>query len=38
MALYNLSAVLETVLSAHFSPDYARLVLEAQARLTRTDD
>ena len=37
VALWNLSAVLERILSEPFSPDYARLVSEAQARLTPPD-
>jgi len=37
VALWNLSAALETVLTAPLSPDYARLVSEAQARLKPTD-
>jgi len=34
VALWNLSAALEKVLREPFSPNYARLVSEAQARLT----
>jgi hypothetical protein len=37
VALWNLSAALEKVLAAPFSPEYARLVSEAQARLTPTE-
>jgi len=34
VALWNLSVALEKVLVQPFSPEYARLVSEAQARLT----
>lgn len=37
VALWNLSAALERVLAHPFSPEYARLVSEAQARLTPTE-
>ena len=37
VALWNLSAALEKVLVQPFSPEYARLVSEAQARLTPTE-
>lgn len=37
VALWNLSAALEKVLREPFSSEYARLVSEAQARLTPTE-
>jgi hypothetical protein len=37
VALWNLSAALEKVMREPFGPEYARLLSEAQARLTPTE-